>query len=97
MMGDDVLERLADVVEGDGDDDVRATTFVRGLVLGALVGAAVAGSAIWQRRHARSATSSAGSGDRADRAAPAEAPAYRRTTTAVRLRPPAAPSHGDAR
>jgi hypothetical protein len=34
------------------DDDQRATTFARGLALGALVGAAIAGSTIWQRRHA---------------------------------------------
>jgi hypothetical protein len=74
MKGDDVLERLAHVVEGDGDDDVRATTFARGLVLGALVGAAVAGSAIWQRRHARSTNASAGGGDRPDQAAPAGVP-----------------------
>jgi hypothetical protein len=30
--------------------DERASTFARGLALGALVGAAIAGSAIWQRR-----------------------------------------------
>jgi hypothetical protein len=34
------------------DDDQRASTFARGLALGALVGAAIAGSTIWQRRHA---------------------------------------------
>jgi hypothetical protein len=33
--------------------DERASTFARGLALGALVGAAIAGSAIWQRRQAR--------------------------------------------
>jgi hypothetical protein len=50
--GNDTLERIAKVVErSGGDDDVRATTFVRGLALGALVGAAIAGSTIWQRRH----------------------------------------------
>jgi hypothetical protein len=38
---------------GDDDDDRRATTFARGLALGALVGAAIAGSTIWQRRHGR--------------------------------------------
>lgn len=37
------------------EDDERASTFVRGLALGALVGAAIAGSAIWQRRHAGAA------------------------------------------
>jgi hypothetical protein len=48
--GGDPLERLLHVVEGASGDDVRATTFVRGLALGALVGAAIAGSTIWQRR-----------------------------------------------
>lgn len=37
---------------GDGDDE-RAMTFARGLALGALVGAAIAGSTLWQRRQAR--------------------------------------------
>jgi hypothetical protein len=47
----DPLDRLVRVVEeAGGDDDVRATTFIRGLALGALVGAAIAGSTIWQRR-----------------------------------------------
>jgi hypothetical protein len=54
--GSDPLERLVSIVENASGDDVRATTFVRGLVLGALVGAAVAGSTIWQRRHGRSIT-----------------------------------------
>lgn len=50
--GIDPFDRLVRVVEGAGDDDdVRATTFIRGLALGALVGAAIAGSTIWQRRH----------------------------------------------
>jgi hypothetical protein len=48
------LERLARVAEDAAGDDPRAATFVRGLVLGALVGAAIAGSTIWQRRQARS-------------------------------------------
>jgi hypothetical protein len=51
----DPLERLARAAEDTVGDDVRATTFVRGLVLGALVGAAIAGSTIWQRRHSRPA------------------------------------------
>jgi hypothetical protein len=33
--------------------DQRASTFARGLALGALVGAAIAGSTIWQRRTSR--------------------------------------------
>ena len=48
--GGDPLDRLLHVVEQTSGDDVRATTFVRGLALGALVGAAIAGSTIWQRR-----------------------------------------------
>jgi hypothetical protein len=56
--GNDPLERLVRVVEqrAVGDDDVRASTFARGLFLGALVGAAIAGSTIWQRRHGRPIT-----------------------------------------
>jgi hypothetical protein len=50
--GDNPLTRLLRAEE-DAGEDVRATTFVRGLALGALVGAAIAGSTIWQRRHAR--------------------------------------------
>jgi hypothetical protein len=55
-------ERVPPIVEhviralagGAGEDrDERATTFARGLALGALVGAAIAGSTIWQRRIAR--------------------------------------------
>ena len=49
------LERLARVAEDAAGDDPRAATFVRGLVLGALVGAAIAGSTIWQRRRAAAA------------------------------------------
>jgi hypothetical protein len=51
------LEALVRAIAGGAhdDDDQRATTFARGLALGALVGAAIAGSTVWQRRHARSA------------------------------------------
>lgn len=45
-----IIDRLLDL---PGETDPRAATFARGLVLGALVGAAVAGSTIWQRRQAR--------------------------------------------
>jgi hypothetical protein len=39
-------------VGGAEDHDAAAgSTFLRGLVAGALVGAAIAGSAIWERRH----------------------------------------------
>jgi hypothetical protein len=50
---DPILERLSRAAEAVTGDDQRATTFARGLILGALVGAAIAGSTIWQRRHAR--------------------------------------------
>ena len=48
------LEVIVRAVAGgaNDDDDERASTFARGLALGALVGAAIAGSTIWQRRHA---------------------------------------------
>jgi hypothetical protein len=47
------LEVIVRAIAGGAhdDDDQRATTFARGLALGALVGAAIAGSTIWQRRH----------------------------------------------
>ena len=50
------LEVIVRAVAGGAhdDDDKRATTFARGLALGALVGAAIAGSTIWQRRHGSS-------------------------------------------
>jgi len=44
------LEVVLRAVGGTGNDE-RASTFARGLALGALVGAAIAGSTIWQRRH----------------------------------------------
>ena len=58
-LGGDPLDRLLGAVEQTAGEDVRATTFVRGLVLGALVGAAIAGSTIWQRRHGRPPTGAA--------------------------------------
>jgi hypothetical protein len=51
------------IAGGSRDDDQRATTFARGLALGALVGAAIAGSTIWQRRHARAAMPPGGPSD----------------------------------
>jgi hypothetical protein len=47
---DPLLERLSRAAEAVTGDDQRATTFARGLILGALVGAAIAGSTLWQRR-----------------------------------------------
>jgi len=51
------IEAIVRAVGGNlpADDDERASTFARGLALGALVGAAIAGSAIWQRRLSRHA------------------------------------------
>jgi hypothetical protein len=47
------VEELRRSAAGSGDDrdPAAGSTFVRGLVAGALVGAAIAGSAIWERRH----------------------------------------------
>jgi hypothetical protein len=43
-----------------GNDDGSAASFVRGLTIGALLGAAVAGSSLWsRRRRARKARESA--------------------------------------
>jgi hypothetical protein len=64
---DPLLERLNRVAEIATGNDDRAATFARGLVLGALVGAAIAGSTIWQRRQARVASKAA-----LERAGPAE-------------------------
>jgi len=47
-----LLDRLTGGVSAPGDDP-RVAQFVRGLALGALVGAAIAGSTIWQRRQSR--------------------------------------------
>ena len=46
------LDRMMGLRSGDGGDDPRAAQFARGLVLGAMVGAAIAGSTLWQRRRA---------------------------------------------
>jgi hypothetical protein len=49
------LETLIRAVAGGSSDeerDRRASTFARGLAMGALVGAAIAGSTIWGRRQA---------------------------------------------
>jgi hypothetical protein len=50
------IEAIVRAVGGPSVEvDERASTFARGLALGALVGAAIAGSAIWQRRANRGA------------------------------------------
>jgi hypothetical protein len=43
------LESVREVLRGD-EASASGTTFMRGLTLGALLGAAIAGSALWQRR-----------------------------------------------
>ena len=52
-MSDGPIEKLLHAIDPDADDGTRASNFARGLALGALVGAAIAGSTIWQRRQAR--------------------------------------------
>ena len=47
---DPLITRLTKAAEAVTGDDQRAATFGRGLILGALVGAAIAGSTLWQRR-----------------------------------------------
>jgi hypothetical protein len=57
---DSLITRLGQAAEAVTGDDQRATTFARGLILGALVGAAIAGSTIWQRRRQAGPRSGAG-------------------------------------
>ena len=45
---------------GPDGADRPVDVFVRGLLSGALVGAVIAGSAIWERRHRRRAAAAAG-------------------------------------
>ena len=47
-----LVETVRDALRGE-EGASSGTTFMRGLTLGALLGAAVAGSAIWQRRGRR--------------------------------------------
>ena len=52
------LKRADDLRRGrltalDSPTDPASSTFLRGIALGALVGAAIAGSTIWERRKAR--------------------------------------------
>ena len=46
---DGVLDTVQEVLRGE-DGAGSGATFMRGLTLGALLGAAIAGSALWQRR-----------------------------------------------
>ena len=51
MSGKDQAESAFGTVrEALRGDEASGTTFMRGLTLGALLGAAIAGSALWQRR-----------------------------------------------
>ena len=47
-----IVESVREALRGE-EGASSGTTFMRGLTLGALIGAAVAGSAIWQRRGRR--------------------------------------------
>jgi len=47
-----VVETVREALRGE-EGASSGTTFMRGLTLGALMGAAIAGSAIWQRRGRR--------------------------------------------
>jgi hypothetical protein len=70
------LETLIRAVAGGADEeerDRRASTFARGLAIGALVGAAIAGSTIWQRRQTRP-SGRAPQGDGASGSSDGEAP-----------------------
>lgn len=61
-MSDGPIEKLLHAIDPDAVDGTRASTFARGLALGALVGAAIAGSTIWQRRQARPIKAPVGGG-----------------------------------
>jgi hypothetical protein len=63
------LGSVREVLRGD-EASGTGTTFMRGLTLGALLGAAIAGSALWQRR------------TRAKRPVPPEEPAEATTVSA---------------
>jgi hypothetical protein len=47
------LQGLADLAELLGGESADSKRFLRGLAIGALVGAAIAGSTIWRRRRDR--------------------------------------------
>jgi hypothetical protein len=54
VSGRSPLERLLPELAPPDDVSPTVSTFLRGLAIGALVGAAIAGSALLQRRRARS-------------------------------------------
>jgi hypothetical protein len=47
----------------DADADPRVASFLRGVTIGALVGAAIAGAALWERAARRRAAEAATTGD----------------------------------
>ena len=47
------LQNLAELSDLIGREQPRLATFVRGALVGALVGAAIAGSSLWRRRRRR--------------------------------------------
>jgi hypothetical protein len=51
----DVIERLVPALAPSDSDTPTVASFLRGLAIGALVGAAIAGSALLQRRRAHAA------------------------------------------
>jgi hypothetical protein len=52
-----------DVEDGTGSDtDPRLASFLRGVTIGALVGAAIAGSALWERAQRRRMAAAADEG-----------------------------------
>ena len=68
------LDTVREALGGD-EGGTTGATFMRGLTLGALIGAAVAGSALWQRRARKSRPSgqesaTPGAGDEPNAAAP---------------------------
>jgi hypothetical protein len=71
-----LLDRLTGGPPAPGDDP-RAAQFVRGLAIGALVGAAIAGSTLWQRRRGGDrrgiAAGSTAAQDQSSKAPPADA------------------------
>jgi hypothetical protein len=51
-------------IASDADADPRVAAFLRGVTIGALVGAAIAGSALWERAvRRRAAADAASAGD----------------------------------
>jgi hypothetical protein len=58
--------------QDDEEADRRMSAFARGVALGALVGAAIAGSTIWSRRKAIARTEAREAGEQLDDSTPPE-------------------------